>query len=509
MLAERRVPVAIGALVLLVGAATLLTAWPVGVFEDDGIYVVLAKSLATGQGYRYLNLPGHPLAAHYPPGFPLMLAALWTLWPAFPANVALFKLANVVLLAIAAVAGYRLAAEAGGLPRPAAAAVAIVGALAVPSLLLAAMVLSETLFLALLLLSLIAAERLVRQPTMRRAVAVGALCAMLALVRSLGLAMLPATLVALGVRRSWRAAAIVASTAIALLLPWQLWVWTHPDTLPAALQGKYGTYGLWFATGFREGVGFFTAVLIRNVRELFGMFAVLFGLLPSLPVRIVGVAGLALLAMAGVARLLPRVPVLVGFVTLYLGVVLFWPFSPLRFVWGIWLPLALVTGAGLLAILEWTPHSSGRRAARMLALVLAGVALVGHARYTVHGYAGRWWESIPRHGARDAVPLVRWALAHTRPESILAADHETLVYLYTGRLAVPTGTFTAEMHVRPATIEEDADAMLALVRQYGVDYLLVARTTTGPAGTLLRRVPPPIALVDTLAGGGAVFTAIR
>ena len=121
----RRVPLAIGALVVLVGSATLLSAWPVGVFEDDGIYVVLAKSLATGQGYRYLNLPGAPVAAHYPPGFPLMLAALWTLWPAFPENVALFKLANVILLAVAAVAGYHFAWKECALSRPAAVTVAI------------------------------------------------------------------------------------------------------------------------------------------------------------------------------------------------------------------------------------------------------------------------------------------------------------------------------------------------------------------------------------------------
>ncbi|MBC7897587.1 MAG: hypothetical protein H7066_19360, partial [Cytophagaceae bacterium] len=38
--------------------------WPVGVFQDDGIYVVLAKSLATGEGYRFLQMPGAPNATH-------------------------------------------------------------------------------------------------------------------------------------------------------------------------------------------------------------------------------------------------------------------------------------------------------------------------------------------------------------------------------------------------------------------------------------------------------------
>ena len=159
--AGRRAPLAIGAIVAIVGAATLLTAWPVGVFEDDGIYVILAKSIATGQGFRYLNLPGRPVAAHYPPGFPLMLSALWTLWPVFPANVTLFKAANVVLLAVGAMAGYSFAVNECERPRPAAATTVIIGALGVPSLLLAAMVLSETMFLALLIPSLIVVARLV------------------------------------------------------------------------------------------------------------------------------------------------------------------------------------------------------------------------------------------------------------------------------------------------------------------------------------------------------------
>ena len=53
--------------------------WPVGVFQDDGIYAVLAKSLATGEGYRFIQMPGAPNATHYPPGYPLLLALLWKL----------------------------------------------------------------------------------------------------------------------------------------------------------------------------------------------------------------------------------------------------------------------------------------------------------------------------------------------------------------------------------------------------------------------------------------------
>ena len=87
----------IGVLVAAIALAIALVAvpnWPVGVFQDDGIYVILGKALATGEGYRYLNLPGAPYATHYPPGYPLFLALLWKVSPQFPQNVGLFTFAN-------------------------------------------------------------------------------------------------------------------------------------------------------------------------------------------------------------------------------------------------------------------------------------------------------------------------------------------------------------------------------------------------------------------------------
>ncbi len=57
---------------------------------SDGIYLALAKSLAEGHGYHLLYLPGAPGGVHYPFGYPAFLAALWKLWPSFPANVATF-----------------------------------------------------------------------------------------------------------------------------------------------------------------------------------------------------------------------------------------------------------------------------------------------------------------------------------------------------------------------------------------------------------------------------------
>src|SRR5438128_7525740 len=67
-----------------------------GIFHDDGVYLVTAKALATGQGYRIASLPGEIFQTKYPPLFPLLLAAAWKLYPRFPDNVAVLKCAPLL-----------------------------------------------------------------------------------------------------------------------------------------------------------------------------------------------------------------------------------------------------------------------------------------------------------------------------------------------------------------------------------------------------------------------------
>ena len=148
----------VGAAVLAVGAA-LVDGLPVGVTNDDGMYVILAKSLATGHGYRWLNLPGMPAATHFPPGYPVMLALLWLLAPTFPANVILFKLANALFIAVAAGATFALARQRLAMSDAAAAALTFGATLGIPMLTLSTIVMSEALFLALLVPTLLVAER--------------------------------------------------------------------------------------------------------------------------------------------------------------------------------------------------------------------------------------------------------------------------------------------------------------------------------------------------------------
>ncbi|MCB0180861.1 MAG: hypothetical protein KDI62_21705 [Anaerolineae bacterium] len=66
---------------------------PVGAFFDDVHYIVLAESLSAGTGYRLVNMPGAPVEDAFPPGWPLLLTPLVTL---FPENYTVLKLLSLL-----------------------------------------------------------------------------------------------------------------------------------------------------------------------------------------------------------------------------------------------------------------------------------------------------------------------------------------------------------------------------------------------------------------------------
>ncbi|MEW6267796.1 MAG: hypothetical protein AB1689_00695, partial [Thermodesulfobacteriota bacterium] len=74
-----------------------------GLFVDDGWYVVLARSLASGQGFTLSNAPVPGILPFYPPGFPALLALVFAVAPSFPGNVWLLKGVSVAALLAGAV----------------------------------------------------------------------------------------------------------------------------------------------------------------------------------------------------------------------------------------------------------------------------------------------------------------------------------------------------------------------------------------------------------------------
>ena len=510
---------------IVLGAGVLtITPHPLGVFSDDGMYAVLARSLSEGRGYRFINLPGAPSGTHFPPVYPLLLAGLWKLFPAFPQNVLVFKGVNALLNAVAAVLAFRAGERLLALPRPLAAAAAVLGGVGIPSVLLAGMVLSEPLFLVMLLAALPLAERLRAHPTTRGAIVVGALGGLLMLTRSIGLAFVVATVVGLLLARRWRHAVLAAAATAVLVLPWQRWVATHDAELPMVLRGKYGSYTGWLSRGVAaHGPQFVVKTVAGNVKGGARMMVE-----PLRPPRVPGsialamVAGAAVLAIGG-WRVARRAPVTFLFLGAYVGIVMLWPFDPTRFLWGIW-PLFILLVAS--AIAELLPHlrratargvepaaQAGahvqatrrlpQRAFAVAGLACALILVIGALAHTVVGYRKGWYASLAVRRERTARPVLEWVLAATKPGDVVASDEETMVFLYTGRVGTPATRFTPDEYLFPPSEAVRAADLEQIIGEYRPHWVVTTAPASVAAAQLLLAGPSSrLVAVDSLNGAG-------
>ena len=472
--ADRVAPLVLGAIALAVGLLTIAP-WPVGVFQDDAIYVVLAKALASGEGFRMINMPGAPHATHFPPGYPVLLAGLWKLFPSFPDNIVVFKFLNAAFLAGTAVGTYRLGRSRLGLERLGSATAALVGTISVVVLMITGVVLSEPLYMLLVIPTLIMAERAAEDGSPGTAAGAGMLIGVLALVRTVGTFLLPAALLVLLVRRRWRSAAILLGCALVFLVPWQLWISAYQGEMPRPFVGKYGAYGPWLVEGYRVGgLPFAWAVLGKNANELFGFLGYI--TLPVVPVwpRLLSLGTVIGLASVGAASVWRRIPVTIVFLLCYGAIILAWPFEPTRFALVWWPVLALLCAAGVRRVWLWRPAPVTLRATRFAGLAASLVVAGGYASYNARGAREKWWVNLQSDAGVTAKPIAEWVARSTAPDDVLITDHDLIVYLYTGRRAVPTATFTALGRITPLTAAQDAENLRGMLAQFGPRWYIAA-----------------------------------
>jgi len=497
---------ALATVVVLACALASITPHPIGVFWDDGVYLLSAQALAVGDGYRYMYLPGTPPAIHYPPAFPLLLAALLKITPAFPANVAILKMLNPVCLAVGVYGAARLAARHSQVPALPAALVVAVCALTAPVLVLTNVLLSESFFFAGLVGALWLVERSAVRGGARAAAMAGLAVAALTLIRTVGGVLLPAAVAVLWWRHRRREAAVLASCAIVALMPWQLWVWQASRGFPDELRGSYGPYLEWVIGGYRREPALMWEVFVRNVTDLWRAFGLIFA--PRVP-RLMqwGVAAVVVGTLGlGLASLLRRGSALAAFLVLYGGVVLLWPYSPERFIWAVWPLAGIVLFAGARGVGDWGAVR-WRHAPRATMAVLT-MLFVGHAAYAARGLAGGWAGSPQRAMTERLWPLVEWTVTHAGANDIVASDAHVMIALYTGRTTMPVSMLTPAEHVRDKPLPQYARELGALAARYHPQLLVLSRRTPElDAVPIWAQTPgaPSVSALPPIAGGGAAF----
>lgn len=455
-----------------VAVVLAITPHPAGVFQDDGAYVVLAKALAQGDGYRYINLPNAPGATHFPPLYPLLLAGLWKLGPEFPANVQMFKFANALLLGIATAGVFVFARRKLGMRTWPAAFAAAAACISTPLIGIARMVLSEPTFLAALFPVLFLGERSAEKGGAGTALLAGLTGGTLGLLRTLGVFLVPATALVLVARRRWRDAAIVLASGAIVLMPWQLWSAAHAEALATPLAGKYGSYSSWLIDGMREGGPSYVTTVFRENAEFTGTFlAGTFGLSTApMAARYALVSVVVALAALGARQLWRKAPVTTAFLVMYVTVVLVWPFPPDRFYWGVWPLFVLAFGLGIR-----TAWHSAIMSVRWRRVAFAAVAVPLVTMYLapqVIGSSRPWVWGIQGIMTNRSRPIVEWVNAYTGPNDIIATEDDVMVYLYTGRVTVPIGAFTPREHVAPQTRAFTRASVLTLINAYPVRWLI-------------------------------------
>ena len=398
-----------------------------GLSHDDGIYLVTAKALATGQGYRIVSLP-FPLAqTKYPPLFPVLLALVWKLCPVFPANVFALKLVPLLAAVVWLWLTYKLLVREG-MSRPGALAVVTLTAGVSWVFFLGTTLFSDTLFAALSTGALLMLRRIERRSASALYVcAAGLVIGLTLLTRAAGLALLAAGILVLVRKRSFRRAILLALVAAMLYAPWIWWTGAHPYSGRRMetyyTSENYRAWNVVFSFTPSEKL----AVVGGNLIHLAGSPLILLGLPYALwPVLLVP-AGLAL--GYGLFRALAggRSTVIPVFLICYCGLLVLWAWPPERFVAAVF-PLVL--------FLFWVAAQRIRGAVwlrwSLAVAALLVAAYLGEARYGVcrdvianGAYTDYNWSALRS--------MTAWIRSSTPPDAVLVSGLDPLIYLCTDR----------------------------------------------------------------------------
>ena len=139
-----------------------------------------------------------------------------------------------------------------------------------------------------------------------------------------------------------------------------------------------------------------------------------------------------------------------------------------------------------------------RFAGRAATLLIAA----GYATYNVRGVRDKWWVNIQSDTGTRAKPIAEWVARATRPDDVLIADQDLIVYLYTGRRAVPTATFTALGRITPLTPAQDAEVLRGMLAKLGPRWYIASSQQSIDAAAILAAQQPPI-----LRYAGSIATA--
>ena len=491
----------------------------VGAFNDDGVYVALGRALADGEGYRSLYAPGAPVHVKYPPGLPLVLAALWKIGGSLEVVARAHGGLMLLVNGIAAALVWWLARRELDLTLAFAAIFALGPFFTEMAVEYFHLPLSDPYFVG------IWAAALVTYATLRRrrerlgtdhepwvaALVLGLLVALATLFRTQGVVLVLALGIALLMDRFRRRT--VTAYAVSALGPLVIWSVVHQAMVavgPLSTQPDEAPYTSWITVGTPwEMAAFVWRAVVLNWtwywRGMPGNFA---------DQWLSGVLILVVLALAlagGLVREFPRRPALALSLAGTIALLAVWPWPQDRFV-AAFLPLAgLLAGRG-------TQLALGRcRRALQAAGYATLVVLVGSiAARQVEIRRSAYWPTNPQEvlgvtspgftllsNTRFLVSVARWTLANTRRDDRIMVFSPAALFLYTRRQAVAGSP--AESRIGPSVFDTPGRYLARRTLEDGVTVVVGGSPQIEGELTAVRhRCPASVTFAGTSEGWAEV-----
>jgi len=437
----------------------------VGGFSDDAHYIVLAESLARGNGFRLISLPQAPAEWAFPPGWPLLLAPLTLL---YPGNYTVLKLLSC-LLWLGSIPLFATLCRTH-LSRPMLALLIMTVALNAELVGAGDMVMAESAYLFFTLATLVMIEGWEQRRGQRTSLANAGLliAASLAafysqLVRTVGFSMLLAVLCYLAMSRHFRALALVSGVS-GMGLVIQLVANSHASQSVISPGYQAQVFGESFADKISHvaanAISYADTTIANMLFPVFGpqLSAVLdsrgLGFLLPLANLVV-----LLLLIVGAVSLLRTFRLGTLYVVLYsIGVLSFWNpavgSAQSRFLIPIVPFLLLYLLVGVRTLTKVAGLRNDRRA--LLPLVLIATVLAGSALFRNI----QDWRDPIRTRITDLAAGADWIREHSGTDSVIMAQDPVPRYLYTRRITAPF----------PRACEE----LDTYLHAFGVDYVLVS-----------------------------------
>jgi len=447
---------------LLVGGASYWSSnkEALGLFHDDGIYAVVAKSLSEGSGYRIISLPTAPDQTKYPFLYSFVLSWLWSLDAKFPDNIGLLKAANAGFLAAVFVLSYLFYRRHVAGEESESLLFAVLVSINPAVFSFTDFTVSDILLLLLSLSAFVTVDVSVHsKPRLDSVVLLAVIVALACLTRSAAVPLALAGAVHFTWSKRYRDLTLYICLVLLFIIPWGLWVITRSSHAVSSLLRYYVSYSSEppaFIIMWADPFGALEIVW-GNLRYILAALDLIFQsrMIPGLLLPVCLILALGLWWSFNDQSAFLR-----SYILLYLALVVAWPFNPQRYliplIPAIYFFLFRGVHAAEAHLNDLTTSETRKKILCHLVRVTFAIVVMLHVGWISHYLFSKdvattrvWFGAEVPASWRGFSETFQWVRSHTDDRSVLATFYDPMYYLYTGRRAIRPGFHKPQTYFYP------------------------------------------------------------